>query len=538
MHLVAISDWRIQPISDIHRALDMIGGRPDLLLYAGDDTGRFARGPNGNEFTRLAQRTRLGVAGVIGNDCSPEHRHILDATGVRDVHMRPLRAGRFGIVGLEASPGPRGIITYREEDAARHLRRSAAYFPKGTPLIVVSHAPPHGVLDLAARFGVERIGSKALLAFMREYDVRLVICGHVHLQGGQSVQVGNCWVVNTANHDHPGAPGQVAVINLEEGSVRRVSWVRPQQQGVQKLLYCQHQHVRRLILGGIQTLDDVLVLSPEHLAAMTGVKLKMARLWQLHARAIKQGCFLPKTPTFTPTPYPKLSIYYDIETLPGGRGDLVWLIGVLLPGQRRVVQMLARKPDEEPAILENFMDIISSVPGATLVCYSGNNFDHHYITRRLEYWHPTLASHFRARKKLDLLNYVRQHAVPPCTGYGLKEVTEALGSRRRHALSGVGLAMQYLYYLQGRDKRRGFPWQVALEYNEDDVLAMPLLLRHLFIDVLSHESGANGQAVPREWGARRKLSRYGLAKALAEWSPSWTALESAGTTTGAVKPGK
>jgi Icc-related predicted phosphoesterase len=79
--------------------------------------------------------------------------------------------------------------------------------------IVVSHCPPHGVLDSAGRlmerqeqedgsmkmvFGPERhIGSPGLLEYIHRHKPRLVVCGHCHEARGQD-RVGETLVVNTA----------------------------------------------------------------------------------------------------------------------------------------------------------------------------------------------------------------------------------------------------------------------------------------------------------------------------------------------------
>jgi Icc-related predicted phosphoesterase/uncharacterized protein YprB with RNaseH-like and TPR domain len=648
MRLVAFSDWRSQPIADVDAALAAVGERPDVLLYAGDDTcrfgipplehylaedaddlptalqsailppahlprsaffGRYDRwftlalhahegqdalnsvdgvllqrlqcigpvdddfprlakpeenfrqllgevtslgrlhetllekctltyvtrqreryaifglpigGTRPNEFERLARQTRLGLGGVIGNDCSPWDRFILRAPGVRDLHLRPMRCGRFGIIGLEASPGPVGFITYKEEDALRHLRASAEHFPNNTPLIIVSHAPPRGVLDLAARFGVERIGSRALRSFIRERDVRLVVCGHVHLQGGMVERVGDCWVVNAANHDSRGAPGRVAVIDLEGKDVQHVRWIMPPSNRVSSLIDCRHVYASRLESQGIVYKDDVLRTSVDHLAATAGVSPKVARRWQLHAQAQNARRFMPLKSPFRPEPFPRRALFYDIETLPFGYGNQVWLIGALPAGSRGVVQFLAKRPRQERSMLRAFMDFIDAHPGMTLVCYSTNNFDHRYVARRLKQLLPRHAERFEAREKLDLLLYIRRHVLPPCKGYGLKELMDTLGLPMRQPMSGGQLSMAYLEHINGRGRRRPFDWKRALQYNEDDVLALPRLLRRIYEDLAVHESAAEAGAFPFLSEMLRQPPLGSLASTLAEWGPNWS----------------
>ncbi|WPB80643.1 ribonuclease H-like domain-containing protein [Archangium violaceum] len=474
-----------------------------------------------NTFERLAKRARLGLAGVIGNDCFPWDRLILNAPDVRNLHSRPLRCGRFGVIGLEASPGPMGAITYDENAAARHLRASAERFPPGAPLIVVSHAPPYGVLDLAARFGVDRIGSRALRAFMREHDVRLVLCGHVHSQGGQVQRIGNCWVVNTANHDDKDAKGRVASIDIEGGSIQRVEWLLPHTYKTRALVECGSSRTERLEKAGIRLWRDVLDTPAEELAAASGAQPKIVRKWLLHARALQEKRFLPLESPFIPKPFPPRIIYYDIETLPSGFGEQIWLIGALQPGASKVVQFLAKKPSEERAILEDFMGLIDAQPDATLVCYSGSNFDHRILASRLRHKRPKHCGRFDARTKLDLQTYIKSQVVPPCAGYGLKEMAEATGIPMRHSMGGYLLSMAYLESIRPQGGRLAFSWKKALQYNEDDVLAMPRLLRRLYEDMEKFADSPLGHPAMASSRQFRELSQHGLTLALSEWGPSW-----------------
>jgi Icc-related predicted phosphoesterase len=68
-------------------------------------------------------------------------------------------------------------------------------------LIVVSHTPPAGCLDLAIRFAVRHIGSHALADFVATYQPAWALCGHVHSQGGHVAPTGRTLVVNAASDD-------------------------------------------------------------------------------------------------------------------------------------------------------------------------------------------------------------------------------------------------------------------------------------------------------------------------------------------------
>ncbi|GGG72635.1 serine/threonine protein phosphatase [Salipiger pallidus] len=77
----------------------------------------------------------------------------------------------------------------RSEDAARMMLRSC---PEDA--ILVSHAPPYGVLDHQAdgRCG----GSQALRELLGERPPRLHLCGHIHHCAGQKSQLGATRIFN------------------------------------------------------------------------------------------------------------------------------------------------------------------------------------------------------------------------------------------------------------------------------------------------------------------------------------------------------
>jgi Icc-related predicted phosphoesterase len=148
---------------------------------------------------------------------------------VYNVHGTPLVIGKYAVIGNEGSPldhefGRMGAVTYSEESIARHLQL-AAKSTRGKVLIVLSHCPPRGALDLAIRYGTRPIGSTAFRKFlMPRKNVPLVVCGHVHYCGGQSKRLKRSTVINVASHDDFGAPGRIAIIEIRAGKVRGLEW--------------------------------------------------------------------------------------------------------------------------------------------------------------------------------------------------------------------------------------------------------------------------------------------------------------------------
>lgn len=60
--------------------------------------------------------------------------------------------------------------------------------------VLVSHSPPHGVLDVAS--AGRHLGSVALRTAVERAGPVLVVCGHIHACAGQSANIGSTPVIN------------------------------------------------------------------------------------------------------------------------------------------------------------------------------------------------------------------------------------------------------------------------------------------------------------------------------------------------------
>jgi Icc-related predicted phosphoesterase len=266
MRIIAFSDWRVHSIPELINYIKTVDPRPDLILYAGDDTERFESLPesffnkyitNGgfiskgigdlyvrtqvskdmfsnkrNYFFKLSKFAKYGLCYVLGNDCSQVYKLIkLKHPNVRDVNDKPLLLPDFAVIGQEGTIFAnekeeigRGHILYKESSIRKHLNLLARQ-SKDLPLIVISHCPPYGILDYAIRYGHENIGSKALKEFITKKRPILVLCGHVHSQGGNVQRINGTTVINVASHDNKFARGIVAIIDINYGKIS-VKWRR------------------------------------------------------------------------------------------------------------------------------------------------------------------------------------------------------------------------------------------------------------------------------------------------------------------------
>lgn len=256
LRIFFFSDWRIQPLELAEELIRSIGS-VDLIVYGGDDVARFGPLSNApklpifneiiasdsddvvlasqqkpdtkplenplttggvsvrfhnpvkdNWLSKISSHTRYGVVAIIGNDCQPDHRAVLNASGVRDIHASPTAIGGWGFIGIEGGiyRGTRnriGHVLHADGEVKQHL--TCAFKTLGVPperLVIVSHTPPAGCrLDYAIRFGFHRLGSKTLQNFVLKRRPALVLSGHCHSRGGKHAYLGDTLVVNGASDD-------------------------------------------------------------------------------------------------------------------------------------------------------------------------------------------------------------------------------------------------------------------------------------------------------------------------------------------------
>ena len=187
---------RLLAIADLHGRADRLERlrsavlrlRPDAVVAAGDLTG--LRRPD----LTVRQLCLLGkpVFAVRGNsDRKSVDRLLADNKETTPLHLQRIVLGDVPFVGVGGAVPvpPFGTRAgWREKSV---LAEAAGLIDDNT--VVVSHTPPHGVLDRVF-FGL-RGGSRGLLRLIEERRPRMLICGHIHEQPG-SDYVGPTLVVN------------------------------------------------------------------------------------------------------------------------------------------------------------------------------------------------------------------------------------------------------------------------------------------------------------------------------------------------------
>ncbi|MGA9117126.1 MAG: metallophosphoesterase [Bacteroidota bacterium] len=209
---------RILALADIHgdfSAADGILEREpdfDVLVLAGDVT---TRGRSGEVVPPVRRWCRLGkpLVAVAGNMDTPAVETDLAGEGVLINGVGRVIEG-VGFTGVSASPlSPlRTPNEVAEDELERRAEAGRMSLPRVSFHVLVSHAPPYGVLD-ATCTGI-RAGSRAIREFVLRRDPALVLCGHIHEARGTGL-LGKTLVANCGC----AAEGYYCMVTLGRGGV-------------------------------------------------------------------------------------------------------------------------------------------------------------------------------------------------------------------------------------------------------------------------------------------------------------------------------
>ena len=474
IRMLAFSDWRVQRISDVFRFIQDLEDPVDFILYGGDDIGRFEE-EGVNYFTELSEYTKQKkVLAVIGNDDFPAVKKVLKSRHVQDLHEKPFSFKNFGFIGLEASTSGPAIVRHSEKEVEKHLKKQHAQV-KGKRLIILSHTPPYGILDLGIRFaeldeGSHHIGSTSLRDFIQRNKVDLVICGHCHSQGGLSTKFRDTVVVNTSSHDSPGAKGNFSLIEVD--SEGQTAFKRHDTFETLKGISLMHLHsigvAREAMFQelGIRTIKDLAeVRDLSKIVGKSGFSERFLKKLQLRAKSVLEN----KAYQIAPPDLPKGGlIFFDIET--DITCERVWLIGALREG--RFTRFYADNWKQEKKILKTFLDFLEESPNSILVSFSGTDFDKNVIQRALN--RLGLDSDiFSSCPHIDLCQALRRSYIFPNQSFALKDLGTYLKYPFKHPdLNGLFVALEYQQHVE--EKKTLNP--KVFEYNEDDVKALPFII--------------------------------------------------------------
>ena len=206
---------RIVCLSDTHnRHEDVRVPDGDILIHAGDATNlgtieeivRFARW-----FAALPHRHKIFVAG--NHDWLFETNPRL-AENLLDGEIVYLCDSSVEIENLiiYGSPWtPRFFNWAFNANRGAEMREKWRLIPE-TVDVLITHGPPHGILDAVARFdGFENTGCEDLRERVEEVMPRLHIFGHIH-EGFGNVDKSGTKFVNAANCDENYFPGNAPIV--------------------------------------------------------------------------------------------------------------------------------------------------------------------------------------------------------------------------------------------------------------------------------------------------------------------------------------
>lgn len=473
------SDCRVQDLDEVEMLIRRQPRKPDFIIYAGDDICRFKQPGGRDYFEAIANLSTHGFGAVAGNDDAASAKDLITGEKVYDLHEKPVVLGDIAFIGQEgavlaADRISVGNLLYTEKQIRAHLEAQLSQ-TKAKTVVLVSHAPPFGVLDKAIRFGSESIGSRALRKTINNHPrIQLIVSGHVHNQGEQAqVLRGRAICVNVASNDSRGAPLRSAIAEITPGSPVEVAWLRKTfpRHDLRNIYPIGPKQQRMLKQNGISTVGKLAKCQLVNLLSLVGNKTDKERLAALYCRAqaiCTQSLFPIKeiSPIVDP-------IYIDIET-DSLAANIVWLIGCYRRGQKPV-QFVMHYPDckGERRMLADFLDYLSEAPGP-IVSYSGSRFDARGIIGRLrEQGFKTPA---RLTQDVDFIHTLRRCIALPGRDYTLKHVGSELGFKFRHPeKGGADVARAYLKGIRRKGKRHRVPkW--CLEYNQDDLLALDYIV--------------------------------------------------------------
>ncbi|MDP3033894.1 MAG: ribonuclease H-like domain-containing protein [Methanobacteriaceae archaeon] len=422
-------------------------------------------------FDKLSNYSKKGVLAVLGNDDYPEYKCILRTNNVVNLHEENVINDNFCFIGLEGGKEETnqliGNILYSESQIESYITSKSKEVNEN--IILISHMPPYKILDLAVRFGAENIGSKSIKNFIKNKNVILNLCGHVHLLGGHSQIYDGCLVVNVASTESD-IYGNAALIDIDVNTNDiSLEWLDLRKYNLMQLYQVGPTREDELRDMGVLSIDDLLKCKPSKLSQKFGKAL--TKRWMSHAKAIKsKKAFLMQN-----LEIPENIIFYDIETTISDK--IPWLIGVYDSCNDDFVQFFARNSSEEWEMIQNFWNYISKDESKVLCSYSGSFFDKRILLSRMEQFDEAMADSFDKRTQIDLCKELRKSLVLPTLGYSLDELSDYFGFKVKHdSLDGLMVGIQYEEYLNGGKEPN---WDQLFEYNEDDVKAIPFIINEI-----------------------------------------------------------
>jgi predicted RecB family nuclease len=240
-------------------------------------------------------------------------------------------------------------------------------------------------------------------------------------------------------------------------------------------------HAKKFHQMGVHTLEDLAKLEPESLKTIKGLGPKKipqiinSTKAQLYNRVIKVGAWKPIEDP------PEIEIFLDLE----GTGELfqddpawncIYLIGLIPRGNGReeaYIAYLAKRPEDEKAILSNFLDYLRKQTRRYRLYHW-----HHYEKTQLkkvserhgldEAYESLILPHLE-----DLCTAAQASYVLPTPGWSIKVVAPYFGFEWTQDATEVdAMKSAMIWFKQALNGGDGTGLDKVLQYNKDDCLAM------------------------------------------------------------------
>lgn len=529
MDILAFSDWRIQNIELFINYLESLNKTPDIIVYAGDDIRRFNQVPyqylprkrrnkyraytknrllkmmmktgdyslhsnikskkfidlvieenfrnKSNYFEKIASYSKHGLCVVAGNDDPPFMRHAIHGKKVYNIHDNPLFIENYAFMGQEGSSGTIGKLLYSEDRIRKHLDTFLTQVDN-RQIIIVSHTPPYKILDFAIRYGEKHIGSTSLRDLIQDHsnDVKLVISGHVHRQGGKSKKFDNVYIVNCASHDNEGSPGLIAMINVSKEHIK-INWSQVHDP------YAELQTIPLVGPATARLLMDNNINNVNQLAEMklpNSIPQETRNLIRMYAKAksINEPIVNKKLKSPLDEIKERNIYFFDAEYDPSGTKSGPYGLFLLgwMNSEGKIDQLFLDDPNDELKLIQDFHNwMLQENP--LLVAYSSKTADEPHL--RYSFRRFNLSTDILENRFFDIFsNFIftrsakRQKIYLPIKPLTLKHVSDYLGYKTPNINISDGLQALYEYESFLRKKRKVAREGIKrdlLVYNKDDV---------------------------------------------------------------------
>jgi len=512
MKIIAFSDWRVQNINKLIKFINGLDFKPDVIVYSGDDILRFnklpkrylpkefaesCRATKTNYFQKLAKLSKTGMLVIAGNDDHPFVKYAIRGENVFDIHDKPKIINKIAFLGQEGATKAPGFLLYSESKVKGHLNLILNRV-SDRDVIIVSHAPPFHLLDSSVRFGKNRIGSTSLRKFIDKHHnrIRLIICGHSHLQGGKSITYKGIKIINCASHDKPGEPGKVAIVNLTSNSVK-VFWeyiykseMSRKSFDLMRVPLIGYERARILYNNGIKSIKSLANANLNHELSKHPNFIGTFELAINYAQAILKNkpIVVGKHPFFDGIANKNIYFFdseYDPEKTKRGKYG-IFLLG-WMDKKGKVTQSFLDNTKDEKKMLNKFRKWIKKEK-PILVTYSSTNADKPHLANRFrKYGFSTdcLEDLFfdlyydciYTQRKKDQYIYLPKHI-----SMGAKWISKYFGYKEPHLqiYDGLEALIEYKVYLNTRDKKRKKKIKSdLLKYNMSDLKRTRLIFEKL-----------------------------------------------------------